>query len=271
MNKELKSKDQRILRTINIVFMVLQSLFCVTLAIYYSQIGDPNNRLFSCIMMAIASLIPFAIELIFRFRFPGLMFLFYQIYLLFAGTIGSALNVYYIVSFYDIIIHCLAGYVFALLGIFVLSKTTKYSKQTILFVALFCFLFSMACELIWELIEWTADNLFGQTAQGLPIDEYGVPLVTDTMQDMLCNFAGGIVFVLHYVIGKILAKKDKCSLGINFYERDLAGIIQVKSSENLLDKNNIEDQKSLIVEKEDDRLSQENSTQTVDKRRDRKL
>ena len=260
MNKELKSKDQRILRIINLVFMAIQALFCVGLAIYYSQTGDPNNRLLASIMMAVVSLIPFAIELIFRYRFPGLMFLFYQIYLLFAGTIGSALNVYYLVSFYDIIIHCLAGYVFALLGIFILSKTTRYSSQTILFLALFCFLFSMACELIWELIEWTADNLFGQTAQGLPIEEYGVPLVTDTMQDMLCNFAGGIVFILHYVIGKIFAKKGKCSLGINFYERDLAGITQVKSSENLLDKNNIEDQKSLIVEKEDDRTSQENST-----------
>ena len=271
MDKKTQSKDRRILRIINLVFMAIQALFCVGLAIYYSQTGDPNNRLFVSIVMAIASLIPFLIELIFKFLFPALMFLFYQIYLLFAGTIGSALNVYYLVSFYDIIIHCLAGYVFALLGIFILSKTTRYSSQTILFLALFCFLFSMACELIWELIEWTADNLFGQTAQGLPIDEYGVPLVTDTMQDMLCNFAGGIVFILHYVIGKILAKKDKCSLGINFYERDLAGITQVKSSENLLDKNNIEDQKSLIVEKEDDRLSQENSTQTVDKRRDRKL
>lgn len=260
MNKELKSKDQRILRIINLVFMAIQALFCVGLAIYYSQTGDPNNRLLASIMMAVVSLIPFAIELIFRFRFPGLMFLFYQIYLLFAGTIGSALNVYYIVSVYDIIIHCLAGYVFALLGIFVLSKTTKYSKQTILFVALFCFLFSMACELIWELIEWTSDNLLGQTAQGLPIDEYGVPLVTDTMQDMLCNFAGGIVFVLHYVIGKILAKKDKCSLGINFYERDLAGIIQVKSSEKSQDKKLKEDQYNTPAERKDDRVNQENST-----------
>lgn len=260
MDKKTQSKDQRILRIINLVFMAIQALFCVGLAIYYSQTGDPNNRLFVSIVMAIASLIPFLIELIFKFRFPGLMFLFYQIYLLFAGTIGSALNVYYLVSFYDIIIHCLAGYVFALLGIFILSKTTRYSSQTILFLALFCFLFSMACELIWELIEWTADNLFGQTAQGLPIDEYGVPLVTDTMQDMLCNFAGGIVFILHYVIGKILAKKDKCSLGINFYERDLAGITQVQSSEKSQDKKLKEHQYNTPAERKDDRTSQENST-----------
>lgn len=260
MNKELKSKDQRILRIINLVFMAIQALFCVGLAIYYSQTGDPNNRLLASIMMAVVSLIPFAIELIFRFRFPGLMFLFYQIYLLFAGTIGSALNVYYIVSFYDIMIHCLAGYVFALLGIFVLSKTAKYSKQTILFVALFCFAFSMATELIWEIFEWASDNLLGQTAQGLPIEEYGVPLVTDTMQDMLCNFAGGIVFILHYVIGKIFAKKGKCSLGINFYERDLAGITQVQSSEKSQDKKLKEGQYNTPAERKDDRTSQENST-----------
>ena len=108
MDKKTQSKDQRILRIINLVFMAIQALFCVGLAIYYSQTGDPNaiyysqtgdpnNRLFVSIVMAIASLIPFLIELIFKFRFPGLMFLFYQIYLLFAGTIGSALNVYYIV------------------------------------------------------------------------------------------------------------------------------------------------------------------------------
>lgn len=214
--KELKKGDQ-IFRIINVVFMVLQFLACIGMGIYYLTIGDPENRVFSCFGIAVLVILPYLAELIFRFRLPGLIFLFYQLYVLFAGFIGSVLNVYYLASWYDLIIHTLAGYVFALLGIFVVSRLENYSKLNKWTIVIFCFCLSLACELIWELLEWFVDNCLGQTAQGPVAEGYNAPLVTDTMVDILCNFCGAIVFSVQYIIGK----STKATLGTKFFEKQL--------------------------------------------------
>lgn len=214
--KEL-SKNDKIFRVINLIFMTLQALACLGLAIYYICIDDPDNRLMASFGMFIAVLLPFLYELAFRVRLSNIVFFFIQLYALVAGVIGSVLNVYYLVSWYDIFVHTLAGYVFAVFGIFVFSRMENYSKLKKWTIVVFCFCFTMTCELIWELFEWASDNLLGQTAQGLPPEGFDVPLVTDTMVDILCNFIGGIVFCTQYLLGKTL----KCSFGIKLYEREL--------------------------------------------------
>lgn len=230
--KELKKGDQ-IFRIINVVFMVLQFLACIGMGIYYLTIGDPENRVFSCFGIAVLVILPYLAELIFRFRLPGLIFFGYQIYVLFAGVIGSVFNVYYLASWYDLIIHTLAGYVFALLGIFVVSRLENYSKLNKWTIVIFCFCLSLACELIWELLEWFVDNCLGQTAQGPIAEGHNAPLVTDTMVDILCNFCGAIVFSVQYIIGK----STKATLGTKFFEKQLVkekGTISDLSQQSLL-------------------------------------
>ena len=213
---DLPKKD-RIFRIVNLGFMTLQFLACVGLAIYYYCISDPNNRLLTSIGMAIVMVLPLLLELIFKRRLTNILFLFYQVYALIAGLIGSVLNVYYMVGWYDIFVHCLAGYIFALAGIFVVSRVQDYKKLNKWLVLLFAFCFTMTCELVWELGEWFSDLFLNQTAQGIPIEGQTAPLVTDTMLDIFCNFSGGLVFALQFIIGKT----TKCSLGINFLEREL--------------------------------------------------
>lgn len=213
---DLPKKD-RVFRIANLGFMTLQFLACVGLAIYYYCIDDPNNRLLTSIGMAIVMVLPLLLELIFKRRLTNMLFLFYQIYALIAGLIGSVLNVYYLVSWYDIFVHCLAGYIFALAGIFVVSRVQDYKKLNKWLVLLFAFCFTMTCELVWELGEWFSDLFLNQTAQGIPIEGQTAPLVTDTMLDIFCNFCGGLVFAVQFIIGKT----TKCSLGINFLEREL--------------------------------------------------
>lgn len=230
--KELKKGDQ-IFRIINLVFMALQFLACIGMGIYYLSIGDPENRVFSCFGISVLVILPYLAELIFRFRLPGLIFFGYQIYVLFAGVIGSVFNVYYLASWYDLIIHTLAGYVFALLGIFVVSRLENYSKLNKWTIVIFCFCLSMACELIWELLEWFVDNCLGQTAQGPIAEGHNAPLVTDTMVDILCNFCGAIVFSVQYIIGK----STKATLGTKFFEKQLVkekGTISDLSQQSLL-------------------------------------
>lgn len=211
------SKSDKIFRIINLVLMFLQFAACVGLGIYYLTIGDSDNRLMASFGIAVVTILPLLGELIFRRRLSNILFLFYQLYVVIAGLVGSVLNVYYYVSWYDILVHISAGYVFAVLGIFIISRLENYKKLSKWTVVLFCFCLTMTCELVWELLEWGADLFFNQTAQGIPPEGMTAPLVTDTMEDILCNFGGGLLFCLQFIIGK----SCKYSLGIKFFEKEL--------------------------------------------------
>lgn len=217
--KDLSKRD-KIFRIVNLVLMAAIVAVSVGLGIYYGLTGDKYNRLAACITMAVLAVVPYLVELIFRTRLSNILFFGLEIYLVFAGIVGSLLRVYVTLFWYDMFVHTLMGYLVAMLGIFIISKLGDYSKLSPWLIAVFCLLFSLSIELIWELSEWFSDLFVGQTAQGDKIPGYGAPLVTDTMEDILCNFSGAILFFLHFVISKATHK----SLGIHAMERELAGV-----------------------------------------------
>lgn len=234
-------KHNKIFRIINLVVMALLCCSCVALAFYYGFVYDPNNRIIPAVCIALLSLVPLVIELIFGRRFNNVVFLAIEVYLIFAGLIGSVLNVYYLTSWYDIVIHILMGYLVAMCGIFVISRLGEYKKFNVVLVALFCVCFSLAIEVLWEIFEWGADNLFGQTMQGEKLPGVNQPLVGDTMLDLVCNTTGAVVFFFHFVLGKTI----KRSLGINFIEKQL-----IKEDALIIENTNKDEQESEHFETE---------------------
>lgn len=196
------TKKERIFRWCNIAFDLAIMLTGVALAIYYKTIGDPNNRFLASLSMLAFGLIPFAYELISRAKITNSVFLMFDIYLLVAGLLGAGLNGYNTFAWLDIVVHFIMGYMMALLGFFIICRTKQNTKMHFLMIAFFCFAFSLMVEVIWEISEWTVDNIANQTAQGLPIEGYGAPLVTDTMEDLCCNTGGALLFMLHYLTSK---------------------------------------------------------------------
>ena len=219
---ELEKKD-KIFRVVNLVVCASIFLTCLSYLIYLLVAGDPYERIFSSSLVMVISLVPLAFELIFRRRLNPVIFLLFEIYLAIAGLFGSVFRGYDLIWWFDKPVHILMGYVFAMLGIFVLGRVIDYKKLNVFTVVLFCFCFSLAIELIWELFEWFADNFLGQHAQGAPAIN-NVPLVTNTMEDLLCNFSGALVFSLHFIIGKL----SKVSLGIKSIEEALTNKIVYK-------------------------------------------
>lgn len=216
------SKKGKVFRWINYVLMIAFSLACIGLCIYNKVIGDPDNRFFACIAMAVVFILPILLELIFRCRFSNFVLMCFIIFCFLSGFLGSVLNFYDKTEFglniwYDIFIHTLMGYAFALIGWAIVSRLEKNKKLNVWTILLFCFCFALAIELIWELMEWFADLFMGQNAQGVPIEGQNAPIVTDTDIDLLCNFSGAIIFAIQYMIGKF----SKLKLGIGYLEKEL--------------------------------------------------
>lgn len=210
-------KREKALRCVNLVLML--GFFFASLTIMILQMTKGNyGRLFmSSIVMEVLFILPLLLEALFGKRISNIITFCYTIYVVLAGFVGSLLSVYYTFSGYDKIVHVLFGYIFSMPAIFLISLCQDYKNFKPITVALFCLLFSLSLELLWEILEYGIDRLLGQTMQGAPIEGYGVPLVTDTITDMICNTSGALIFFIQYLVGK----KTKINLGIKQIEQEL--------------------------------------------------
>lgn len=182
-----------------IVFVGLWVMFFIALA----GIWDPYDRKFAYVACSLLMIAPFMVELIFGVKISDFVLTFFIAYALFAGVLCSGFAFYKIVPEFDKVAHSLFGYVGCIIGLLIVCKLSDYNRQSPLLVILVCFAASLACGACWEIMEFASDLLFNQTAQGVPVETVDGAIVVDrldTMLDIICNFCGAVVFVVHYVI-----------------------------------------------------------------------
>ena len=102
-----------------------------------------------------------------------------QIFVVFAASVGSGMNMYTHLAYYDLVIHFLSGVVLAAGG-WTLGKGR-----------LFALLFSWAGAGLWEIFEFSCDVLLNAGMQGAS---------TDTMTDMIAGFLAGLVWLVGHRI-----------------------------------------------------------------------
>ena len=101
-------------------------------------------------------------------KFPDRFYLLAMIFDIFAAALGSVINLYRYIGFYDRFVHYLSGILLAEAGmliiLYLLKKYDLAVKNDI--TLLFAFFFSSACAGFWEIYEFTADNLLNINMQG---------------------------------------------------------------------------------------------------------
>ena len=204
--RDLQMKT-RIYRVLNLSINIAIILFLTGLAIYYFLTNNTNNRQYASLGVIGFSLFPLIFELATRGRLPNTMYLFINIYIIFAGVLGSALSFYSTFSWFDIVIHSFMGYFAAAVGLFVLCANGDEKVMKVCSIALFCLSFSLLIEGLWELFEFGIDLFVpSMEMQGANFEGQAFPLVTDTMVDIFCNFCGAMVFFLHFLFAKYFQK-----------------------------------------------------------------
>ncbi len=214
--KEFSKKD-KIFRVIIMSMTAVLLIASLAYMIYYIVSGNTEKRWFPCAGCMVVYILPYLYELIFRRRISNMIMFFYMFYSFLAGLIGCVIGLYTKVAWYDIFIHTLAGYTFAVLGLLVVSRLFDYKKLNPWVIAFLALMITLCAEYIWEIMEWSTDVIVGLKSQGEPVPGYRIPFVTDTMEDMLCNLCGGILFCIQFLIGRF----TKFSFGIKFYEQEL--------------------------------------------------
>lgn len=97
-----------------------------------------------------------------------------QVFVVFAASVGSCMNMYTHCACYDLLIHYLSGVVLGCAG-------WQLEKKW-----LFALIFSWAGAGLWEIFEFSCDVLLHAGMQGAAID---------TMTDMIAGFLGGLTWL----------------------------------------------------------------------------
>ncbi len=135
--------------------------------------------------------LPFLLNLIFKTKFNLTIVLTYQIFLILSIIVGSLWRVYWVWAPYDIIIHFASGVIISLMT-YSFFTSNQNNKVSLFWLFVIVVAVALMCGGVWEIWEYVTDGLLGnngQVWQGMVERE----ALTDTMQDLICDFVGGII------------------------------------------------------------------------------
>lgn len=132
-------------------------------------------------------------------KFPKRFYLFAMLFDIFAAALGSVINLYKYIGFYDRFVHYLSGILLAEAGMLITTyifSVRKIEKDNLI-MTLFSFFFSASCAGFWEIYEFTADNLLKTSMQGAN---------NNTMGDIVSGVLGAATYV---IIRTLICKREK--------------------------------------------------------------
>ena len=125
--------------------------------------------------------------------FPTRFYMLALGFVFFAASLGSCVNLYRHVGFYDLFVHYLSGVLLAEGGRIIIDFV--FRKRNLsddgLVKNLFALFFSCACAGFWEIYEFTADVLIDAQMQGSK---------GNTMGDIIAGVLGALTYFLIFLI-----------------------------------------------------------------------
>ncbi len=188
------------MKKLNNVLIFLCSLAAVCFCIRDLNVGS-YDRILGDITVPFVLLIPRIMGKIFKIKITSAMELVYVLFIILAQFLGSVVNLYNKVWWYDLFAHFLSGILTSVLSLVVLNWFGVYNRKNKWFNFLFIISFTLMIASIWEFMEFGTDTFFGMNVQHSI--ETGV---RDTMEDMLVAFLGSLIVSISYLVENKVAK-----------------------------------------------------------------
>lgn len=174
----MKTKDSKVKIVISAISIGI-TLICTAIALMI-PLKTTNMK----IIGSFASI--FLISIV-TWKFPKRFYIIAILFHFFAASLGSVINLYRYLEFYDKIVHYLSGIILAEAGMIIITYIFKKHslKNDNILKLLFAFFFSSACAGFWEIYEFTADNLLNINMQGGN---------SNTMGDIISGVLGALTY-----------------------------------------------------------------------------
>ena len=220
------------------VFKVaLTSILCLAGLLSMIYVSLTTKELFSyfyCLATVPFVALPPVLSVLFRRRMNLLFYILFTFYTI-GPLLGAVYNFYYFISWWDVLLHMLAGVVFAVVGAHLADVLNKNNKTSYVLSALFGVLLSIAIAVLWEFFEYSSDVFLGSDMQADTVinaihtkinrtdgitdvyknitdtlvngESIGVKGyldigLIDTMHDMIIETVGAIAFLLYVLIDR---------------------------------------------------------------------
>lgn len=208
MKTEAKIKDkQRLILYIVIAVMVVAVVIISTVMIaasipirgnFNSKVPDYLFVLGLSVAFLLEISMPFLAERIFKIYISPGISLVYVIHC-FGGTyLGNVANVYYLVPYYDHVMHFIMGLNLSMLGLALVQYFNRNSDGGLdpMFAAAVVLFTGIAITTLWEVFEFVADLILDMNMQRYAYENgeliAGRPALLNTMVDILLNIGGAI-------------------------------------------------------------------------------
>ena len=202
--------------------------------IYVAMTTGELFSYFYCLATVAFVALPLIMSVLFRWKmnlFFYLLFTFYTV----GPLLGAVYNFYYLTSWWDILLHLLAGTVFAVVGGQLAYVLNRNRETSYLFAALFGVLLSISIAVVWEIFEYSSDVFLHSdmqadtiieaiytkinrtdgladvyegitetvvNGQSLGINGYLDIGLIDTMHDMIIETVGALIFPIYVLIDR---------------------------------------------------------------------
>lgn len=171
----------------NMLLIIVMSVATILVAL--TEFNSINTTRFITFIIIYPML--FATLLLKKIKIDDSKIFLYLIFIFVADFLGCVINLYNTVSWFDLFAHFLSGIFTFVLGLIIYDKIAKRDNNKILKI-LFCLGIVGIIIVVWEIIEFTGDNLIGANLQH-NIDTG----VVDTMQDMIVALLGGLLATIY--------------------------------------------------------------------------
>ncbi|MDR4948186.1 hypothetical protein [Neobacillus cucumis] len=187
--------------TISLMYVI----FMACLAVYYHNI-DQTFKSTVAIGGIVCGAVPLGLALFTKLQFNLPIVISYIIFLIGSQYFGSILG-WYGLGWWDTFMHFVSGAILAFSGIALYERLIHRDAGYEIspwFVFLFTSSFAAFGGVLWEIYEFSCDQLFGMTLQGGGN--------TDTMTDLIADTGGGLVIAISaFIRTKIKLKKVRRS------------------------------------------------------------
>ena len=176
-------------RKLVIIFSLSYVLFMAALSIYYYSNGASFKGIVA-IGGIVCGAIPLLLALFTKLQFNLPIVISYLIFLIGSQYLGSILG-WYGLGWWDTFMHLISGAILAFSGIALYERLIHRNAGDEIspwFVFLFTLSFAAFGGVLWEIYEFSSDQLFGMTLQGGGNK--------DTMTDLIADTVGGLVIAI---------------------------------------------------------------------------
>lgn len=171
--------------------ILLSSLYVAFMALIAVYSFATGNRVSGAIGLAgvLCGVVPVVLTVLTRLKFDLPLVAAYLTFLFGSQFLGSVLH-WYRISWWDLLLHGISGIILALIAIALYRKLVEQRTNGQIpsgFLFLFILSFATLCGVLWEIYEFSSDQLFGTIMQA---DN------TDTVTDLISGMIGAFAIAL---------------------------------------------------------------------------